>query len=307
MKQLFFCTAMLLALATGARAQTAPVLHIATTPIDVGAEVLYANDMGFFKAHGLTVDIQFIDNGSAIASAVASGAIDIAQGNVVTLATAHDKGLPFVVVAPAALYSSSAPTSALIVAKNSPIKTAKDLTGKTIGITGVKNITQLATMQWLDQNGGDSSSVKFIELKFSEMAPAAVAGRIDAGVTAEPDLTNAVTSGDVRILTPVYTAIAPTFIIGAWFATADWAKAHPGLIARYVAAITEAGAWANKNQTASAKILEKYTKIESKPGMKRVTFPDTPSLALMQPVIDLTARYKVIKAAFPANELAAPK
>ena len=307
MKQLFFCIAAMLALATGVQAQTVPVLRVATTPIDVGAEVLYASDMGFFKAHGLTVDIQFIDNGSAIAAAVASGAIDIAQGNVVTLATAHDKGLPFVVVAPAALYSSSAPTSALIVAKNSPVKTAKDLTGKTIGITGVKNITQLATMQWLDQNGGDSSSVKFIELKFSEMAAAAAAGRIDAGVTAEPDLTNAVSSGDVRILTPVYSAIAPTFIIGAWFATADWAKAHPEIVARYVAAITEAGAWANKNQAASAKILEKYTKIESKPGMKRVTFPDSPSLALMQPVIDLTARYKVIKAAFPASELAAPK
>jgi NitT/TauT family transport system substrate-binding protein len=307
MKHLFFCGALLIALATVAQAQTAPVLHIATTPIDVGAEVLYANDMGYFKAHGLTVDIQFIENGAAIASAVASGAIDIAQGNVVTLATAHDKGLPFVVVAPAALYSSTSPTSALIVAKNSPVKTAKDLTGKTIGITGVKNITQLATMLWLDQNGGDSSSVKFIELKFSEMAAAAAAGRIDAGVTAEPDLSNAVASGDVRILTPVYSAIAPTFIIGAWFATADWAKVHPDVVARYVAAITEAGAWANKNQAASAKILEKYTKIESKPGMKRVTFPDTPNLALMQPVIDMTARYKVIKTAFPASELAAPK
>jgi NitT/TauT family transport system substrate-binding protein len=307
MKRFFLAAALALAMTAAAAAQTTPALRIATTPIDVGAEVLYANDMGFFKKHGLTVDVQFIENGAAIASAVASGAIDIAQGNVVTLATAHDKGLPFVVVAPAALYSSTSPTSALIVAKNSPVKTAKDLNGKTIGITGVKNITQLSTMLWMDQNGGDSSTVKFIELKFSEMAAAAAAGRIDAGVTAEPDLSNAVASGDVRILTPVYSAIAPTFIIGAWFATADWAKAHPDVVTRYVAAITEAGAWANKNQAASAKILEKYTKIESKPGMKRVTFPDTPNLTLMQPVIDMTAKYKVIKAAFPASELAAPK
>ena len=307
MKHLIFTAALILAMMAGAAAQTPPTVKVATTPIDVGAEVLYAKDMGFFQKHGLNVDVQFIDNGAAIASAVASGAIDIAQGNVVTLATAHDKGLPFVVVAPAALYSSTAPTSALIVAKNAPYKTAKDLNGKTIGITGVKNITQIAAMAWMDQNGGDSSTVKFIELKFSEMGPAVVAGRIDAGVTAEPDLTDAVASGTARILAPVYSAVAPTFIIGAWFTTSDWAKAHPDLLARYVAAITEAGAWANKNQPASAKILEKYTKIESKPGMKRVIFPDTSDLARMQPAIDATAKYKVIKATFPASELAAPK
>jgi NitT/TauT family transport system substrate-binding protein len=307
MKVIFFAAALAFGMSAAATAQTLPMVKVATTPIDVGAEVLYANDMGFFKKHGLSVDVQFIDNGAAIASAVASGAIDVAQGNVVTLATAHDKGLPFVVVAPAALYSSSSPTSALIIAKNSPIKTAKDLNGKTIGITGVKNITQISVMAWMDQNGGDPNSVKFIELKFSEMAPAVAAGRIDAGVTAEPDLTDAVTSGTARILTPVYNAIAPSFIIGAWFTTSDWAKAHADLLARYVAAITEAGAWANKNQPASAKILEKYTKIESKPGMKRVVFPEKSDLALMQPLIDATAKYKVIKATFPASDLAATR
>jgi NitT/TauT family transport system substrate-binding protein len=304
MKQLFFALALSLAATAATGAQTIPTLKVATTPIDVGAEVLYAKDMGFFAKHGLNVDVQFIDNGAAIAAAVASGSIDVAQGNVVTLATAHDKGLPFVVIAPAALYSSTAPTSALIVAKNSPIKTGKDLNGKTIGITGVRNITHIATMQWIDQNGGDSTTAKYIELKFSEMAAAVAAGRIDAGVTAEPDLSVATQDGEARILTPVYNAIAPTFIIGGWFTTSDWAKAHPDLVTRYVAAITEAGAWANKNQGASAKILEKYTKIESRPGMKRVLFPEKPDLALMQPAIDATAKYKVIKATFPASDLA---
>ena len=74
-----------------------------------------------------------------------------------------------------------------------------------------------------------------------------------------------------------------------------------------VSAINEAGAWANKNQAASAKTLEKYTKIESKPDIKRVTFPEKSDLTLMQPAIDATAKYKVIKATFPAADLAAPK
>jgi hypothetical protein len=39
--------------------------------------------------------------------------------------------------------------------------------------------------------------------------------------------------------------------------------------------------------------------------MKRVLFPEKSDLALMQPAIDVTAKYKVIKATFPASELAA--
>jgi ABC-type nitrate/sulfonate/bicarbonate transport system substrate-binding protein len=78
-------------------------------------------------------------------------------------------------------------------------------------------------------------------------------------------------------------------------------------VSRYVAAINEAGTWANRNQAASAKILEKYTKVETKPGMKRVLFPEKNDLALMQPAIDVTAKYKVIRSTFPASELAASK
>jgi ABC-type nitrate/sulfonate/bicarbonate transport system substrate-binding protein len=303
MKHAFFAVIFSFALTGIAVAQTLPTVKVATTPIDVGSEVLYAIDQGFFKQHGLNVEVQLIDNGAAIASAVTSGAIDIGQGNVVTLATAHDKGLPFVVVAPAAVYASSSPTTALLVGKNSPYHTAKDLNGKTVGISGVKNITQIAFMAWMDKNGGDSSTVKFIELPFPQMAPAISAGRIDAGVTAEPDLSGAVASGESRILAPVYDAIAPSFIIGAWFTTPDWAKAHADLLTRYVAAIDQAGAWANKNPAASAKILEKYTKIESKPGMKRAVFPEKNDVTLMQPAIDATAKYKVIKATFPAADL----
>ena len=75
MKHVFFTAALALAMSAAAAAQTLTTVKVATTPIDVGAEVLYGIDMGFFKQHGLNVDVQFIDNGAAIASAVASGAI----------------------------------------------------------------------------------------------------------------------------------------------------------------------------------------------------------------------------------------
>lgn len=285
-----------------APAQTVATLNVATVPIDVGSQVLYAKDMGFFQKHGLDVNIQLIGNGAAILSGLASGALDIGEANVVSLATAHDKGLPFVFIAPAALYSSKAPTTALIVAKSATFRSAKELNGKTIAITGAQNITQIGAMAWLDQNGGDPYSVKFVEIPFAAQAPAIAAGHVDAGVTAEPDL-SAATGDGMRVFGDVYTAIAPSFVIGAWATTSTWAKAHPDLVKRFVDAIDEAGAWANAHPADSAKILEKYTKIQATPGMKRVVFPDKPDIAGMQPVIDATAKYKVIKASFPAADL----
>src|SRR5580692_6345033 len=74
-------------------AQAVATLKIATTPTDIGSQVFFAQDKGFFKAAGLDADIQVISNGAAITAAVQSGALDIAQSNVVSLAAAHDAGL----------------------------------------------------------------------------------------------------------------------------------------------------------------------------------------------------------------------
>jgi NitT/TauT family transport system substrate-binding protein len=288
------------------QATTSPLasLRVATTPIDLGSEVFYAKERGFFKKAGLDVEVNVMESGAAIAAAVASGSIDVAQANLVTVATAHDRGLPFVLIAPAGLYSGAAPTTALVVTKTSPLRSAKDLTGKTIAGNGLKNITQIGAFTWIDRNGGDSSAVKFIEMPFAQMGPALAAQRIDAAVIAEPELSAAIAQGD-RILAPVYDAIGKEFLIGGWFATVDWTRAHPDLAKRFNAAIAEAARWANAHHAESAPILAKYTKIQATPAMNRATFAERLDPAQIQPLVDAAAKYKVIKAAFPAAALIA--
>jgi NitT/TauT family transport system substrate-binding protein len=286
-------------------AQTAQPLKIATTPTDIGSEVFYAQDKGFFKANGLDAQIQVISNGAAITSAVMSGALDVAQSNIASLAAAHERGLDVVIIAPAGQYSSKVPTTALVVAKNSPIKTAKDLNGKTLAGNGIKNITQVGAFAWMEKNGGDTSTTKFVEMPFPDMPGALVAGRIDAAVIAEPELSAALAKGDVRVLGNCYDGIAKEFMIGAWFTTGTWAKAHPDLVKRFSKAISQTAAWANKNQTASGEILMKYTKIVVGPGMKRTIYAEKLDPALVQPLIDAAAKYGITKASFPAANLIA--
>jgi NitT/TauT family transport system substrate-binding protein len=296
------CTALLAPLSAGA--DPATTIRVATTPIDLGAEVLYAQDQGFFKKAGIEVDVQLMNSGAAIAAAVASGALDIAQANIVSIATAHERSLPFVLIAPAGLYTANESTTSIVVAKNSPIRTGKDLENKTVAGNGLRNITQIGADAWMDKNGGDSSALRFIEMPFPQMPTALESGRIDAAVIAEPELSNAV-AGGARIIGQPYTSIAKEFLIGGWFATSTWAKEHPDQRKRFVAAIVEAGKWANGHHAESARILEKYTKIHISPTMKRTVYAERLDAAQIQPLIDAAAKYKALKSSFPAADLIA--
>src|SRR5665213_4228142 len=135
----------------GAGSQGYVKLHLATIPSDFAAQLYYAKDQGFFQKAGFDVDITPLNAGPAIAAAVAGGTIDLGFSNVVSLALAHDKGLPFVIVAPANMYVVDSPTIGLIgVARAGTINSAKDLNGKTLAVGVIHNITDLGARAWID-------------------------------------------------------------------------------------------------------------------------------------------------------------
>jgi NitT/TauT family transport system substrate-binding protein len=287
-----------------ASAQDLPVIRIGTTPIDAGAEPYFARQKGFFKSAGIAVEITALASGAALAAAVASGALDIGQSNVVSISSAHDRGIPFVLLAPASLYSYKQPQSALATAAASPLRTAKDLNGKTIAVNGLKTIAQLGPEAWIDQNGGDLASVKFIEMPFPEMENALDAHRIDAALLSEPVLSDARSRG-IRVMANVYDALGKEFTIGTWFATSGWAHDHPDLVRKYIAVMKQTARWANANHAESAQILQAETQTPVSSTTTRVVFGETLDERQIQTLIDACARYGVIKTRFPAHDIIA--
>jgi hypothetical protein len=77
----------------------------------------------FFKDAGLDVKITLLLNGPALTSAMASGALDVAVASVGVVATAREHNLPMRYIAPGAIYSGLPPTTTLVVAKDSTVKT----------------------------------------------------------------------------------------------------------------------------------------------------------------------------------------
>ena len=286
-----------------ARAQDAPTLRIAYQPYAYSAQVLYARDMGFFTKAGLTVTLQEIAFGSALATAVASGAVDIGIATVNTLAVAHSKKLPFVIVAPAATFDARKPATGFLMAGNqSGIKTGKDFNGKTVATPGLATLGEYGVRAWVDANGGDSTTLKFQELPFSQMPAAFASGRIDAGFIGDPFLAEA-----RKYAHPVareMDVMGQEYMITAWFATAPWAVAHPDVVARFASAMRETSTWAAKNPQKCVDILAQAFKQDRStidpaglPG-----FPQQVTPTLLEPMIGVTAKYGKF-APFPAAEL----
>jgi NitT/TauT family transport system substrate-binding protein len=303
------CATLAVAAATPLRAAPSdPIsINLGIQPGDSTAEGFYAQDMGFFKDAGLDVKITLLLNGPALTSAMASGALDVAVASVGVVATAHEHNLPMRYIAPGAMYSGPPPTTTLVVAKDSTFKTGSDLNNTTIAVNGLKDLTQFTTEAWLDKNGADLKTIKYIEIPFSEMGVAVAQHRVAAALMNEPFLEAA--KPITREIGNAQSAIAPKFLIMGWFANDAWIAKNGEAIRRFRIAMQKTAIWANSHQTESGAILLKYMKLDPAvaKSMTRATYDTSGTLnpAYMQPVIDAAAKYGTLTKSFPATELIA--
>jgi NitT/TauT family transport system substrate-binding protein len=288
-------------------AQPLPAVRVGTIPIDNGAEVFYAQDQGFFRKAGLDVALTPMTNGGAIVAAVASGALNIGFTNLFSFVTAYAKGIPVTLIAPAALYLSTSPNQTLFVLKDAPYKTGKDLNGKTIACDGLKGITQITASAWIDQHGGDSSTIKWLEMPLPLMAEALVQHRVDAasGVLGN-DPTFGTPQAVTRALGYPYDAIASRFLASGFITTKSWATANPDLVKRFSSAIIETARWANSHQDLSGQILMKAAKLtpEGLKALKNFRTPYAENLdpSQIEPVIAFSAKYQIIAKVFSPQD-----
>ncbi len=306
LRRISACCAFALAFAIAPSATVAqdhaPII-IGGTANDSGAEIFYAADLGLFAKQGLDVTVQAINSPGTAAAAVVGGTLTVSTLTTPGIAVAHDKGLPITIIAPASIYNSATPTSGIIVLKNAPIKKASDLNGKTIATRDISNMSYYGAKAWIDANGGDSKTIKWVEINDTQALAAMQAGRVDAASVSEPALDDAIHGPDGRLLAACYDAIGDKFMIAGYFTTEAYARAHTDIVRKINAAIIEAGMWANKNRAASAKILEKYSGVPVPPTNTRVTYAERTRPADVQPVLDLLTKYGVLSAPLKAADL----
>jgi NitT/TauT family transport system substrate-binding protein len=286
------------------KSQALTVVKVGIIPVDVAANVFYAQDLGLFAKAGLDVQTQAMSSGPVLAQAVAAGAIDIGISNVATIGAARLRGLPFRFVAPAAVVLPGAkPTDVVMVAQDSTLRPGPSLNGKTIAINGLKDLQEIEARGWVDKFGGDSNTIKFVEVPFPAMGGALQEKRADIIFPTEPFSTADTNVG--KVIGDAFDGVGPRFLLLGWFAANSWLTAHPDVAAKFVTALRAASDWANNHHSESAQMLVSHTKIPAEVAQKmvRATYGLALEPAMLTPVLNLALRYGLIAQPVPANDL----
>ena len=278
-----------------AGAQTAPELtpiRVASGPSDQVAPLLYAIDAGLFKRAGLDVSIVQMRSGTAVASAVIGGSLDVGAADVVVPILAHSEGVPLTIVAPTLFYDVSNQNVGMLVKGTSSLQSPKDLAGKIVGINALNNSFALATMAWLNHAGVDVKAVKFTEVPPAATGPALEQGRVDATVAYEPIMSGAIAQG-ARVIGYPFEAFGRRSEPSAYFSSVAWATAHRRELQAFRDVLRAAGQYVSTHEVEIYPLTSKFTGVpvelvaKNKPSVRALTLDPR----LIQPYIDAAAKY----------------
>ena len=110
-----------------------------------------------------------------------------------------------------------------LVAKGSPINSAKDLEGKTVAVNTLNNIVHLMAMAWLDKNGASSGQGEIRRSAVSTDGSRA-GGRKDRRRQrrTSPFASAALAKDVARVLANPWSDVLGRFLIASWFASEKW-------------------------------------------------------------------------------------
>ena len=289
-----------------ASAQTLQTVNVISQPVDVTGNLYYAIDLGIFKRAGHDVKSVPIANPALMAEAVASGNADIGTTNLVAIVRAHQGGQPLVIIAPSGATDKASPLEGIIVGKNTGIKTAKDLNGKTMVVSVFGSIIQVEALAWIDKAGGDWKSIKWVEAPPPADGPLVGSGKVDGAVITETFLSGAIADGQGTLLHYVGPEVSPLLIEGGYFCSEDYAAKHPDIVKKFNAALLEAGKWANHNHDEAAAIIQKYSQRTPSAIAHHAVYPEKFHASDLQPLIEAAVKYGALKQTIDAKEMVAP-
>ena len=301
--------ATVMALSLGSvKAQERPTISVILPPSTDVAPLLYADKAGLFTKAGLNVEITQLPNGATIAAAIAGGSGQIGFSSLSALITGHARGLPFQLVAPGGVYTADDPYAYMLVRSDSTIRTGKDLNGKTLGSASIGDLDTVSAYAWMDQTGGDVKTTHVIELANPVLSRALIDGRIDALSIGQPWVTLALDSGKIKTIGKSFSAIAPRFLMSAYFSTAAFAASSPDALERFERVVSDASAYVNTHHDVIIPLLAAFTKLD--PALIARTMKGSDAQYLdakdIQPMIDASAKFGMIAKSFKAEDMMSP-
>ena len=290
---------------TRANAQTLEHYRAAFTATEGDAVGWLAQSQGYFAKVGIALDIQAIGNGDAAMAAIVSGDIAVGTMNSMSLALAHQNGVDVKVIGAGGEWVTGRSGTQAMVRKDSPIVSGAGLNGKTVAVNVLKGSAQISMQAWTDKHGGDSTTIKWAEVPFAAMQAALEQGRVDCASIPQPFATTALAT--CRSLGLPNDGIAPRYLLGIYVALGSWIAAHRDAARRINSALLATSRWYNVDPAVTVNALAAITKQDPAQIAKspRLYMGEAITPQLLQPVIDVGAKYGILKAGFPASDVIA--
>jgi NitT/TauT family transport system substrate-binding protein len=153
--------------------------------------------------------------------------------------------------------------STVIVRKDLPAQSLRDLKGKTFAIPSKYSNQYLVILKLMEDQGVKPDEIKFVELPPPDMPGALAAKAIDAYFVGEPHAAKAELDGSGRVL---YHAkdIWPHFISCVLVVTEKLINERPEVVRDLVRGIAESGEWAETHRIEAAKVVSPYFRQDEK-------------------------------------------
>jgi NitT/TauT family transport system substrate-binding protein len=295
---------------TAPSAQTGPSLT-APVAIKVGdiegapaSFIAFGVQKGIFAEHRLNVELVVQQGGAAIIPNLASGEMHIGGSNVVSVLLARSTGLPMKIIAPGTSVGSDPNTdfSAVIVAPDSQVTTARDLAGKTIAVNTFKNVSEVALKAALEANGVDIAAIKLIELPFPNMLPAVQKHQVDAAFVIEPFVTMARSQG-ARVLLRPYVESKANLGVGTYSATEQYIQQNPAVVKAFQTAAAQTARYISEHPDEYRAALPAIAKLspELAPTVNLPVWSERVDVESLRFLADRMVRYGLVRDAPDVN------
>lgn len=222
-------------------------VRVGALPIVPTAAVQLGIDQGFFRERGLDLTLEMSQGGAAMLPAVVAGELDFAIGQPLPLLIANGQGLDVRIVSG---YAASKPDgddiNGVFSAEGSGIDRAADLEGKQVAVNTVNAAGDVTIREAVRRDGGDASSVRFVELPFPDMPAALENGNVDAVWVPEPFLT-AIRQSGAQLVTYNFQDAVPGLDTLVTFASGTVVEDDAAVVADFAAAMRESLTYAEEN------------------------------------------------------------
>jgi NitT/TauT family transport system substrate-binding protein len=203
---------------------------------------------GFFKKHGLALEIVYTQGSGETQQAVISGSVDIGVGlGTTAVMSAFVKGAPLRAIGNVSTGSSEF----WYVPAASPVRSMKDVAGKTVAFSTTGSSSHMEVLAFLKEYGVQAKPVATggTAATFTQV----MSGQIDVGWSSPPFGLDAAREGKIRIIGHGNElAHFRDQTIRLIVAHAPYLEAHRDVAARYVQAYRETLAWMYENPAAVA-------------------------------------------------------